>query len=631
MNNIQKIKEFFSKPVNEVKTDKYGNHLEPQFKVGDKVTYLGNLGKITGVNQESSGVYTYNVSYDKGMGTTKATNISNKSGNEIKLAEAMDYNDPVLMKARAAAFQRSQPKPEPSKPSMSFKNADKIKTLERERAQLMRDMEQEAEPEGGPIADRYGALLDKIDKAIAKLKGQPMMENQSSIENIKVGDVLNLKDGETWKVIKLTNNGGVLAAPFGKTKDSYISIAIEFPAHILKNEVVSLNEAKSSIKVGDIVGNTVQGFNFKVLAINGDKLEVEDTRTGKKMTTHIDNMYLSTVNEAKSEDSVDTITMDVPLFIRMLEYSREDASQDVDLHAVTEKANKLGKERGILSIEDYDEIVGAAEEIKEVNLKASKLSTAEYQKAKKLKDFKASDWKYDSKEDLYTKVNEGKLTEAKSFTIDSYSASDSDKITDFLTQNNINFKKVGPKIKISLDRDTPKASVILSKLKSLAKFDELNEAELTEAYVPSNIKEFAKRKGVSSLVNKVAGWAEKVGKGIRGGTAIGKNYDTLILDMGYQTADIYINTEDETIELYGEPVNSFPEFKQVYLDNQEESNNGLEERIAEALNKINEELCPAGKAYIKRRKAAGEKSSAYLSGRAVKVCKGQMSGKSKKK
>jgi hypothetical protein len=28
--------------------------------------------------------------------------------------------------------------------------------------------------------------------------------------------------------------------------------------------------------------------------------------------------------------------------------------------------------------------------------------------------------------------------------------------------------------------------------------------------------------------------------------------------------------------------------------------------------------------------AAGEKSSAYLSGRAVKVCKGQMSGKKKK-
>ena len=53
--------------------------------------------------------------------------------------------------------------------------------------------------------------------------------------------------------------------------------------------------------------------------------------------------------------------------------------------------------------------------------------------------------------------------------------------------------------------------------------------------------------------------------------------------------------------------------------------------LAEALDKINEELCPAGKAYRKRRMAAGEKSSAYLSGRAVKVCKGQMSGKKKKK
>ena len=46
---------------------------------------------------------------------------------------------------------------------------------------------------------------------------------------------------------------------------------------------------------------------------------------------------------------------------------------------------------------------------------------------------------------------------------------------------------------------------------------------------------------------------------------------------------------------------------------------------------LNEELCAKGKAYRKRRIAAGEKSSAYLSGRAVKVCKGQMSGKKKKK
>jgi len=53
--------------------------------------------------------------------------------------------------------------------------------------------------------------------------------------------------------------------------------------------------------------------------------------------------------------------------------------------------------------------------------------------------------------------------------------------------------------------------------------------------------------------------------------------------------------------------------------------NEILETIALGKN-LNEELCPKGKAYIKKRQAAGEKSSAYLSGRAVKVCKGQMKG-----
>ena len=53
-------------------------------------------------------------------------------------------------------------------------------------------------------------------------------------------------------------------------------------------------------------------------------------------------------------------------------------------------------------------------------------------------------------------------------------------------------------------------------------------------------------------------------------------------------------------------------------------------KITEEL--IYEELCKRGKAYIAARKRAGEKSSAYLSGRAVRVCKGQIKGtKGKKK
>jgi len=53
------------------------------FKVGQKVTYLGHPGEITKVNKEMTGDISYNVSYDKGTGKTKVSNIYNKGG-EIK-------------------------------------------------------------------------------------------------------------------------------------------------------------------------------------------------------------------------------------------------------------------------------------------------------------------------------------------------------------------------------------------------------------------------------------------------------------------------------------------------------------------------------------------------------------------
>ena len=57
----------------------------------------------------------------------------------------------------------------------------------------------------------------------------------------------------------------------------------------------------------------------------------------------------------------------------------------------------------------------------------------------------------------------------------------------------------------------------------------------------------------------------------------------------------------------------------------------LNEASEQIFEMLTEKLCKKGKAYVARRKAAGEKHGAYLMGRAVKVCKGQMSGKKKKK
>ena len=85
------------KDFKRVKKDKYGNHLEPQFKKGDKVTYLGNKGVITNVNKEMGGTYSYDVSYDKGSGKTKASNIFNKDGKTIQLESLNEGKDPEII------------------------------------------------------------------------------------------------------------------------------------------------------------------------------------------------------------------------------------------------------------------------------------------------------------------------------------------------------------------------------------------------------------------------------------------------------------------------------------------------------------------------------------------------------
>ena len=82
---------------------------------------------------------------------------------------------------------------------------------------------------------------------------------------------------------------------------------------------------------------------------------------------------------------------------------------------------------------------------------------------------------------------------------------------------------------------------------------------LEEAYVPDNIKKFVERKKINNIVNQVADWAEKAGKRIVGGTAIGKNYDTLILDLTHQGSEIYI-TDGSGIEVNGVPVKDYEDF-----------------------------------------------------------------------
>ena len=60
----------------------------------------------------------------------------------------------------------------------------------------------------------------------------------------------------------------------------------------------------------------------------------------------------------ESHNPIDSVTVDVPLLIRLLEYAKEDAESDMDLHRVAERLIKLSQVNHVLSMADYNRIVG---------------------------------------------------------------------------------------------------------------------------------------------------------------------------------------------------------------------------------------------------------------------------------
>ena len=125
--------------------------------------------------------------------------------------DEIDMNDPALMKARAAqmADEKEKARQVALKQKEDFKKTylnkkygssfmDKLEAeiglkselqdLKDEREMLMIDMEQEAEPEGGEIADRYGSRLNKIDARMELI--------QKDIDDLRMYESVNESNWE---------------------------------------------------------------------------------------------------------------------------------------------------------------------------------------------------------------------------------------------------------------------------------------------------------------------------------------------------------------------------------------------------------------------------------------------------
>ena len=211
MEDIKKIQEFFSKPLEELKqldnTD-FTKVVKAVEQTGHPVTVLlvpkfNEIEVLTGMDAPDDMIRDLSNAIDSlGYGRNDiiiagdSSNLSRREYSDIfrvngghqdyfeESVNEMDMNDPVLMRMRAAKDKLAKMRAANAGDDGNdkfFDNAKKIAFLKKERAQLMRDMEQEAEPEGGPIADEYGSKLNRIDAAIAKLEGRKEMTYDQAI------------------------------------------------------------------------------------------------------------------------------------------------------------------------------------------------------------------------------------------------------------------------------------------------------------------------------------------------------------------------------------------------------------------------------------------------------------------
>jgi hypothetical protein len=66
---------------------------------------------------------------------------------------------------------------------------------------------------------------------------------------------------------------------------------------------------------------------------------------------------LNNILNKESFNPTDKVKIDIPLFIRLLEYAREDAKSDMDLHNVAERAIELSVSSRTLTMDDYNTLV----------------------------------------------------------------------------------------------------------------------------------------------------------------------------------------------------------------------------------------------------------------------------------
>jgi hypothetical protein len=207
------------------------------------------------------------------------------------------------------------------------------------------------------LVKKYGKDAEKVMYGIA-IKQAKKKQETMNLENLK--GMIEAALTKNQKQLDVDDNGKIEASDFEALR-------------AMKKENIVKEENKKYKKGDKLKIKLKNGKEFDVVFV--DYSGTEGIAFGKFKNKEGENVtkpfslsaIVETINEVNppSEDVIDIVTLDVPLFIRMLEYAKEEAADDMDLHELATKTIALSKQRGILSMEDYDTLIPPTDQIDE--------------------------------------------------------------------------------------------------------------------------------------------------------------------------------------------------------------------------------------------------------------------------
>jgi hypothetical protein len=100
----------------------------------------------------------------------------------------------------------------------------------------------------------------------------------------------------------------------------------------------------------------------KSKSMKNEQQRIKEVVKKTLFTPKIDSANYVKTRKTVGENPIDTVTIDIPLLIRVMEFAREDAKTDMDLHLAAENMIKLSQDDRTLDMTDYNSIISPENE-----------------------------------------------------------------------------------------------------------------------------------------------------------------------------------------------------------------------------------------------------------------------------